>query len=348
MTRNKNIPDKKYAWRCSPNIAIVKYWGKLGGQIPASPSVSITLSECITETSVRWLPGEQGVDFLFEGKPAPLFAQRIEKYFEALYPTLPWLSIHGAVISSTNSFPHSAGIASSASAFGALALCLTETHLDMGGVTPEEFMPFASNLARLGSGSAARSVFGGFSLWGSTPGISDSSDLNAIPINDIHPVFTGMHDLIVVVSDQKKSVSSSRGHDLMNRHPFAAERYRLARERVAAIPAILRSGDMDAFCRITIAEGLGLHGLMLTSDPPVNLLHPLSVEITRLAERFRTETGLPLAYTLDAGPNVHLIYPDEMADAMNGFIENYLNPLSSHVRLIHDRSGNGPQRMSSQ
>ncbi|HAQ65461.1 MAG TPA: diphosphomevalonate decarboxylase [Bacteroidales bacterium] len=348
MTLNENITDKKYCWRCSPNIAIVKYWGKLPGQLPASPSVSLTLSESYTVTSLRWLSGERGVHFAFNGEPAPLFGQRIEKYLETLQPQLPWLSQYGVAIESSNNFPHSAGIASSASSFGALALCLAETHLDLRGVPRKEFLPFASHLARLGSGSAARSIYGGFNLWGATPGIADSSDLRAIPIIDIHPVFADLHDLIVVVSDQKKSVSSSRGHALMNQHPYAAERYSLARERAASLPGILKSGDMDSFCRITISEGLGLHGLMLTSDPPVNLLEPLSVEIIRLADRFRKETGLPLSYTLDAGPNVHLIYPGEMADAMNGFIENYLMPFTSHVRLIHDKAGAGSLRMSIQ
>jgi len=340
------ITNKVFGWRCSPNIAIVKYWGKLPGQLPASPSVSMTLNESATETTVGYTAGKAGLTFSFNGKPSAEFAQRIEKYFGVLTTELPWLSEVGVVIESRNNFPHSAGIASSASAFGALALCLAETHLALGFIREEQFFRMASHLARLGSGSASRSVFGGFTLWGQTPAVEGSSDEMAIPLEPIHEVFSNLHDLIVVVSDQKKSVSSSTGHSLMVNHPFATERYRQARERAAALPSVLRDGDLDAFTRITIAEGLGLHALMLTSDPPVNLLEPLSVEIIRCADRFRAETGLPLAYTLDAGPNVHLIYPDEMAEHIGQFTRQYLLPLGDRIKLIHDRMGKGPQRLS--
>jgi len=338
--------NKKYGWRCSPNIAIVKYWGKYPGQFPASPSVSMTLKESVTETFVRFTQDERGVRLVFNGEPEPLFAQRIEKYFRTLTDVVPWLDGVGAVIESRNNFPHSAGIASSASAFGALALCVAEVHRDLGFLSEEQFYPFASNLARIGSGSAARSVFGGFTLWGETPGVIGSSDREATPLRNLHENFSDMRDLIVVVSDRKKSVSSSAGHALMEHHPFAGQRYSLARDRAAAMPAILRDGDIEAFSRITIAEGLSLHALMLTSDPPVNLLEPLSVEIIRLADRFRAETGLPLAYTLDAGPNVHLIFPGSMVGEMARFTAELLASHSGRIRLIEDRRGDGPQCLS--
>lgn len=343
LTRNK-----KYGWRCAPNIAIVKYWGKHPGQLPASPSVSMTLKESVTETFVSFTEDEKGVRFIFNGEPEPSFSRRIEKYFGTLGKVVPWLEGVGAVIESRNNFPHSAGIASSASAFGALALCVTEAHHDRGFLSDDQFYPFASNLARMGSGSAARSVFGGFTLWGETPGVTGSSDLEAIPLQHIHENFSDMRDLIVVVSDRKKSVSSSAGHELMEHHPFAGQRYGLARGRAAAMPAILRDGDVETFSRITIAEGLGLHALMLTSDPPVNLLEPLSVEIIRLADRFRAETGLPLAYTLDAGPNVHLIFPGSMAGEMARFTGELPASCDGRIRLIEDRRGDGPQCLSSE
>lgn len=342
---NTSITNKTFGWRCSPNIAIVKYWGKLPGQRPASPSVSMTLKESATETTVSFT-SEKGLSFTFNGHPSEEFAQRIEKYFAALSNELPWLSKVGAVVESRNNFPHSAGIASSASAFGALALCLAEAHVALGFIPEEQFYAKASHLARLGSGSAARSVYGGFTLWGQTNALEGSSDEVAIPLEPVHDVYSDLHDLIVVVSDQKKNVSSSAGHSLMAGHPFAAERYRQAHQRAEALPSILRDGDLAAFSRITIAEGLGLHALMLTSDPPVNLLEPLSVEVIRCADRFRTATGLPLAYTLDAGPNVHLIYPDYMAEHMQLFTTQYLLPLGDQVKLIHDRMGKGPQRLS--
>lgn len=342
------ILNKPFGWRCSPNIAIVKYWGKLPGQLPASPSVSMTLDQSATETTVWFTDRLKVVEFEFDGNPAPLFAARIRSYLESVSGLLPWLLQVGVRISSRNNFPHSAGIASSASAFGALALCLADAHKHLGLVDGQQFYPLASRLARLGSGSASRSVFGGFALWGETPSVEGSSNLEAIALQPVHPVFNRMHDMIVVVSDQKKQVSSSAGHALMNRHPFAGARYEQARQRASLMPDVLAKGDLETFSRVTIAEGLGLHALMLASDPPVNLLHPLSVEVIQLADQFRLQTRLPLAYTLDAGPNVHLLYPEEMKPEMDRFSREYLAPLSGTVKIINDFCGAGPQPLSVQ
>lgn len=344
----QSIINKPFGWRCSPNIAIVKYWGKRAGQLPASPSVSLTLSKSATETTLFFTDRAHEVVFEFDGKPSPLFGARISRYLQSLAGELPWLSQMGVKISSNNNFPHSAGIASSASAFGALALCLADAQRHLGLVDQQQFYPLASRLARLGSGSAARSVYGGMVVWGATPGIEGSSDLEAIPLQPVHPVFGRMNDMIVVVSEQKKQVSSSSGHALMEGHPFAQARYQQAVQRASLMPEILVNGDVEAFSRVTIAEGLGLHALMLASDPPVNLLHPLSVEVIRRADEFRLQTRLPLAYTLDAGPNVHLLFPDEMRPEMDRFREEFLTPLAGSVRIIHDYFGTGPQQLSFQ
>src|SRR5690554_3452616 len=118
------------SWQAPSNIALVKYWGKKQGQIPANPSVSLTLSDCKTITQVEFLKKENtnafSFDFLFEGSPKPDFHPKIEQFFERIEPYLPFLKHYHFTIDSKNTFPHSSGIASSASAMAALSLCLID------------------------------------------------------------------------------------------------------------------------------------------------------------------------------------------------------------------------------
>ena len=113
-------------WMSPSNIALIKYWGKKDLQTPINPSLSFTLKQCYTETSVSYKPSKSGFkyEFLFEGKSKPHFKKKLDKYFERIIPYLPFLNQLSIKIDSKNTFPHSSGIASSASAFSALSLCL--------------------------------------------------------------------------------------------------------------------------------------------------------------------------------------------------------------------------------
>ncbi|HWB64512.1 MAG TPA: hypothetical protein VG603_13435, partial [Chitinophagales bacterium] len=158
---------KKVTWRSPSNIALVKYWGKKSGiQIPANPSISFTLEQCYSETSVTLLEKEaKGKDielrFYFDGKENMAFRLRMLKFFDSVSKDFPLLSEYGLLIHSTNSFPHSSGIASSASAMSALslALCDLQNHLDKKKHAKDKFYHKASYYARLGSGSACRSLY---------------------------------------------------------------------------------------------------------------------------------------------------------------------------------------------
>ena len=193
----------KVCWKSPSNIAFVKYWGKYGEQLPCNASLSMTLSECFTTTDVELQPKktkeEVELDFYFAGNKNQAFQKRIHSYLLRINSLFPFLKEYRIVINTENSFPHSAGIASSASAFSALALSLQTIKHDLEKVelSKEEHYRQASDLARLGSGSAARSVFGGYTVWGQTDDCSGSSDIHAIKRNDeLDSQFAALHDTI--------------------------------------------------------------------------------------------------------------------------------------------------------
>lgn len=330
------------AWRSPANIAFVKYWGKKGHQIPANPSLSMTLKECFTETKVVFRPGnELSVDLSFEGNKADKFGEKIKNYLETLLPELPWLKNVKFIIDTKNTFPHGAGIASSASGLSAFALCFTDyIHAMIGEKDQELFYKRASFLSRLASGSASRSVYGGFTTWGESE-LPNSSDLFATKI-EVHPELAHLKDSVLVVSDVEKNVSSRAGHDRMKEHPFAEARFVQARTNFSRMVSAMKSGDMDEVGRLLENEALSLHAMMMTSPNAYTLFKPNSIQAMEMIWDFRHQTKLPLYFTLDAGPNLHLIYPENHKHKIKTFINHELAPLA--VKVIDDERGEGPSR----
>lgn len=336
-------------WSCPSNIALIKYWGKKPVQIPMNPSLSMTLDEARTFTRVDYTFDPAQTDpafsFSFEGRQAPAFSQRIEGYLKFITPYLPLLAHTSLQIESRNTFPHSSGIASSASAMGALALCLLDIEQTITGTAhPEEFMRKASFLARLGSGSASRSLFPQFSLWGKSEGWTGSSDEFAVSFSGFHPSFGNLRDTILIVEAGAKKVSSSAGHGLMEKNPYAPVRFEQARVNLGEIRNALESGDWPLFLEIMEMEALALHAMMLTGKPGYLLMQPGTLSIIQKIRAFRKETGKRLGFTLDAGANVHLIFSGNDSDRVNAFISSELLPHCENGRAISDRMGDGPQR----
>lgn len=291
----------------------------------------MTLKECFTETKVTFSPAAKlDVVVNFEGKENEKFAAKIMKFLNSLEAELPWIKGLSLQIDTKNTFPHGTGIASSASGMSALALCLTDY---MQPTMDDEFMNRASYLARLASGSACRSVYGGFATWG------DQSDYHATPF-EVHKDLAHLHDTIVVVSSGEKSVSSTAGHDRMTEHAFKEARYVQAKQNFDRMKAALTSGDMEEVGRITENEAFSLHAMMMTAPESFTLLKPNTLAAIELLRDFRRESKLPVYFTLDAGPNLHLIYPDEGARKIETFIEHELKPLSE--KIIKDQRGEGP------
>ncbi len=339
-------------WRSPSNIAIVKYWGKHGRQLPGNPSISATLSQAYTETRLEWSkalgqpqPAGLQLEFLFEGKAQPQFETRVRDYITSILPELPFLKQLKLKIDSHNSFPHSSGIASSASSMSALALCLCSLEDQLFGTLSddEDFDRKASYLSRLGSGSAARSIFGHWALWGRNGELSGSHDEYAIPLKEsVHDSFLNMRDAILIVSADAKSVSSSAGHGLMEDHAYASARYTQARQRLIRLLAALRQGEWGDFGALAENEALTLHGLMMCSEPSYQLMAPATIEVLSTIRRWREEEHLPVYFTLDAGPNVHVLYPESDASIIGKKLKEECAPLCQGERIIFDQVGDGP------
>lgn len=341
-------------WRSPSNIALVKYWGKHGRQLPRNPSVSFTLDGAATDTTLSYAPrlyaDEQPIDLElhFDGQPNEEFSRRTREYFASLLEIYPFLRQLSFKVDTSNSFPHSAGIASSASGMSALALCLVSLEEALFEPLPDraEFRRKASYLARLGSGSACRSVYGGAAVWGTTAALRGSSDSYATGIDDqLSPTFQDYHDDILLISRSPKSVSSRAGHVLMEGNPYAPARYAQAERRLTEMMTVLRGTDTERFGQLLESEALTLHALMMSSMPSYTLLEPNTLEVINRLYAFRRETKLPVYFTLDAGPNLHLLYPGSAAEPTKAFIREVLLPYCEDRMYLADRVGRGPQQL---
>lgn len=349
MNCQANIPSDFHGtvkWQSPSNIALVKYWGKKGVQLPQNPSISFTLSNCRTETEMYFDVSDHfSLHFQFERKENPAFAAKIEKFMLDHIADFPWLNHLSLNISSSNSFPHSSGIASSASSMSALVLCLLDIDRMLQGKTDIDLQK-ASCFARIASGSASRSVFPVMALWGKTNAFATSSDEYAVSLeNQINPIFKTYRDAILIVSDAAKSVSSRAGHSLMENNPYAAARYAQANRNIESMLAALRDGDLETFMQITESEAMQLHALMMCSNPSYILMKPNTLNIINEIRSFREATQIPLCFTLDAGPNVHLLYPMQYATEVEKFISEALTPYCTDSKWIKDCVGNGPQKL---
>lgn len=352
MQAQKKIDSGKIAWRSPSNIALVKYWGKKPVQLPANPSLSMTLSMAFTEMALEFWPndekaGEPQIEFLFEGTKMEKFEKKISAYLQSLYIEYQVLSEYKFKISSSNTFPHSTGIASSASSMSALGLCLAEFLSRLSGINQKQppFLQEASKLSRLASGSACRSVFGGYVIWGSVLQIPGTSDEYAIPVPfEVHPVFREMRDAILVVSSKEKEVSSRAGHALMEGHPYAGPRYEMALNNILRMAGSLKNGDFESFISITESEALTLHALMMSSHQSYLLIEPNTINIVKAIRQFRKETSVPVCFTLDAGPNVHMLYPAANEPMIRTWIGEELVKFCENERWIDDRIGDGPEK----
>lgn len=352
ILESSKINEGKISWQSPSNIAIIKYWGKHGIQLPNNPSISFTLENANTQTTISYRAKETAsneieIDFLFEGQPNDLFKNKTAAFFESITDIFPFLRQLNFKIESSNSFPHSAGIASSASGMSALALCLCSLEHRFFGTLEDDsaFRQKASFVARLGSGSACRSIYPELALWGANSEIENSSDLFAVPLENTHEVFKTYHDDILLVSRGEKSVSSRAGHGLMDNNIYAQSRYDQAKRRLKDLKSILRNGDVEAFGKMAESEALVLHALMMSSTPPYILIKPNTLTIIDKIHNFRKELKIPLYFSLDAGPNLHLLYPDEHKESVQNFIKSELAQHCENGKWIEDQVGQGPLQL---
>lgn len=349
------------SWSSPSNIALVKYWGKKKNQIPENPSISFTLDNCKTTTILGYTKKTDTNNFSFEvfldGEEEEGFKPKIETFFKRVEAYLPFLKEYHFKIETSNTFPHSSGIASSASGMSALALCLmsVETELMKSDIIPNEieesrydefFIKKASFLARLGSGSACRSLQGDLVVWGKHDSIQGSSDLFGVKYPfAVHKVFHNYQDTILLVDKGEKQVSSTVGHNLMHGHPFAQERFKQANKNLSDIISIFKEGDLDKFIALVESEALTLHAMMMTSMPYFILMKPNTLEIINKIWAYRKQTGSKVCFTLDAGANVHVLYPEQETVKVLEFIKNELVAYCQNGQYICDVIGLGANKL---
>lgn len=355
---NSNIENGTVKWSSPSNIALVKYWGKKEHQIPENPSISFTLSDCKTITEVTYTKKEGkefSFDVFFEGEKNEAFKPKIQTFFERIEEYLPFLRDYHFIIETSNTFPHSSGIASSASGMSALALCLMSIEQQLkNDVTlsaversykSEYFNRKASFLARLGSGSACRSIEGELVVWGKNES-TDSSDLYGVKFEgEVHANFKNYQDTILLVDKGEKQVSSTVGHQLMFGHPFAKERFAQAHKNLAKIKSVLASGDLKTFIEIVESEALTLHAMMMTSMPYFILMKPNTLEIINKIWKYREENDSNVCFTLDAGANVHVLYPEHEKQEVLEFIKKDLTKYCQNEHYICDQIGLGANQI---
>jgi len=340
------------AYSSPSNIALIKYWGKHPVQLPANPSVSFTLDKCKTETRLKAEKTSGTLDYfdievVVDGKANEDFKPKIIHFFKRIEPYFNFLKDYRFKIETSNTFPHSSGIASSASGFSALAACLIKTEQKLAGDESHKLnLNKVSFISRLGSGSAARSVQGPLMVWGKHNDICGSQDEIAIKYDHIHPVFHDYQDVILLVDKGQKKVSSTVGHGLMNNHPFANARFKQAHDNMSALLIALSEGNLDDFIKITENEALSLHAMMMSSNPYFILMKPNTLHIIEHLWDFREKTGIPVSFTLDAGANVHVLFPNVHVTKVLELINTKLIRFCQNEHYICDNIGDGLKALS--
>ena len=349
--KERAIENLTISWQTPSNIALVKYWGKSDPQIPKNASISFTLNNCHTNTSIEFekISGSDKAEFelFFEGKKKDDFKPKIAKFFERIQQYCPYILEYRMIISSDNSFPHSSGIASSASGMSAIAMCLMSLEQALNPSLSEDFInKKASFLARLGSGSASRSIEGPLVVWGNHPEIEGSSDLFGVQFpHKVHSIFENYQDAILLVDKGEKQVSSTVGHNLMHNNPYAESRFKQANDNLSKLSKILQNGEIKEFIHLVESEALTLHAMMLMSSPYFILMKPNTLEIINEIWKYRTENNSNICFTLDAGANVHVLFPAVEKENILQFIDNKLSKYCQNNQYIIDSVGFGAKKL---
>ncbi len=335
------------------NIALVKYWGKKEHQIPANPSISFTLSNCKTTTTLHYKKlanptNEFQFEIYLEGNKQDDFKPKINAFFKRIVQYVPFIKNYKYKIETSNSFPHSSGIASSASGMSALALCIMNMEKTMHPeITETYFTQKASFLARLGSGSACRSLEGDIVCWGAHKNIVGTSDLFGTKYPyEVHENLKNYQDTILLVDKGEKQVSSTVGHNLMHNHPYAQNRFQQAHDNLDKLIAIFKSGNLTDFIEVVESEALTLHAMMMTSLPYFILMKPNTLNIINEIWKYRQKTNSNICFTLDAGANVHVLYPENEKEQILAFINSKLVGYCQNEHYICDTLGFGAKQLS--
>lgn len=308
------------------NIAFIKYWGNLdrASRLAFNDSLSMNLDAARSTTQVTFEPDLSGDVITIDGQPiSGQSATRVSAHLDRVRALAGATTF--ARVSSSNTFPMGTGIASSASAFAALTLAAC-TALGLDLATRE-----LSALARLGSGSAARSIPDGFVAWRAGP-----TDQLSYAETVASPDHWELRDLVAIVDRRHKAVGSTDGHAAALRSPLFAARLANLSKRADVIADALARRDLELFGEALEAEALELHAVAMTGSPSLLYWSPATVALLHAVRTWRG-AGIPVYATLDAGPNVHLIC--EAPDAERLLVE--LDSLDYVEQVITNRPAVG-------
>ncbi len=325
------------------NIAFVKYWGKLDKKLqwPANDSLSMTLNHAKTITSARVIPNQSdnGQDIITkEGKVLVRGQAGADKAYNHLAFLREQLGFSAALdIHTKNTFPSECGIASSASGLGALTLSAvaawtnssTLDDLQLKGQT----LAALSALARMGSGSACRSFLGGYVEWkaGETPTTQEVQQVGSQSQWELA-------DLILIVSKEKKSVSSTEAHETAWSSPLFRPRLAGIKERLHAVRQAINTKNLPALGQAIEADAIEMHAVMMTSNPPARYMTNDSESVLSWVRTERSIGAFDAWFTMDAGPNVHIICSKENATKYAEKIKTKFPDFD----LLIDSTGSGP------
>lgn len=324
------------------NIAFIKYWGArdLERALPMNSSISMTLDHCVTRCTVEILDGGHDEVWLSEpdggfGSPDPEFNRRV---VDQLDRVRQWAGREEPFrVATRNTFPSAAGLASSASGFAALTLAAAGA-LGRKDASAKDLSQLAR---RSGSGSAARSVLGGYVEWpdpGGIAGIGGIDDEPSYAIQLADASQWDLRDVIAVVEIGPKVVSSRDGHRLAHTSPYYTKRLELLPERLQKVRRAIETRDFDLLGPVLEEESTDLHMIAMTSQPPIFYWSPGTVAVLRAVRELRQE-GLAAWATLDAGANVHVICDPESEDE----VADRLEDLPAVGFVIRDGVGDGPE-----
>ena len=308
------------------NIALIKYWGKKDEalRLPLNSSISMNLSEAHTTTTVEFSKGlaRDVIDIAFGSEPH-YFKHVLKNSELRIIAHLDRLrQLMGtnmrAHVETRNSFPAGTGIASSASGFAALTVAAAAA---LGLKLSEKEL---SILARLGSGSACRSIPDGFVEWeeGLPAGRQEDSSETSFA-HSLYPAdWWDLRDIVAVVELQAKDVGSSSGMENVRTSPLLAKRLALISERILRVKKALEIKDIRMLGEATEEDCLDMHAVMQSQSPPLNYFTNETRQLMDAVRQWRGE-GIAVYFTIDAGPNVHLICEGKSEDEVLARLKNF-------------------------
>lgn len=314
---------------CS-NIAFIKYWGNRDDalRLPCNGSISMNLDGLFARTRVTFDPTACCDDiFTLNGKVENQTARARVSAFLDHVRRLAGLELF-ARVESENNFPTGAGIASSAAAFAALALAASSA----AGLALDEAA--LSRLARLGSGSACRSIPGGFVEW-----FTGSNEADSYAVSIAPPEHWPLIDCVAVLQTAHKPVGSSEGHTLAATSPLQGARVADTPRRLAQCRAAIATRDFAALAETIEEDSNLMHAVMMTSRPALWYWEPETLALMQQVQGWRAG-GLPAAYTIDAGANVHVICEAEAAASVQAKLQEL-----PYVRQVYQAKPGGPARL---